>query len=205
MKDVDKELLSRILDEDLSEFETQRILKEMRSDDELGLTLQRYDVIGHALRKELPKQFDQKFVRTIHAQLENEEMDSLVVESQDTGFKNTSDIENVNKEQEQSGKFKAVVGLAIAASVAVFSFLAFQNIFQPELDTQPEAIVAEQQTIEPSDIQRVSSEDLQNFITHPEAAASFNSYIMNHAEYASPRVSVPHVRIVGYGKEGSDK
>jgi len=191
MKEVDKELLSRILDEDLSEFETQRILKEMRSNEELGSTLQRYDLVGAALRKELPKQFDQKFSHKVIAQLANEEMDAS-----DPSFDSSQDV------YDKSGKFKAVVGLAIAASVAVFSFVAFQNIFQPELDVQPDAIVAEQQSIESTDIQRVSSEDLQNFITNPEAAASFNSYIMNHAEYASPRVSVPHVRIVGYGKEG---
>lgn len=191
MKEVDKELLSRILDEDLSEFETQRILKEMRSNEELGSTLQRYDLVGAALRKELPKQFDQKFANKVIAQLANQEMDAG-----DPG------LDSSQEAYDKSGKFKTAVGLAIAASVAVFSFVAFQNIFQPELDTQPDAIVAEQQSIESTDIQRVSSEDLQNFITNPEAAASFNSYIMNHAEYASPRVSVPHVRIVGYGKEG---
>ena len=74
---------------------------------------------------------------------------------------------------------------------------------QTNNETTPAAIVADR-VVEESDIQRVSSEDLQNFISNPKAAASFNSYIMNHAEYASPRVSVPHVRIVGYGKDEID-
>jgi hypothetical protein len=78
--------------------------------------------------------------------------------------------------------------------------VSFQNYVQTNNEVAAPAIVADR-VIEESDIQRVSNEDLQNFISNPEAAASFNSYIMNHAEYASPRVSVPHVRIVGYGKD----
>ncbi|MEM7400845.1 MAG: sigma-E factor negative regulatory protein [Pseudomonadota bacterium] len=193
MKDSIKELLSRILDEDISEFEAQRILKEINSNDELGLTLQRYDLIGHAMRKELPKQFNQNFVHNISSKLINEEM-----EIPSPGHREV--IETTNG----FNRFKTAVGFAIAASVAVFSFVAFQNIFQPDVNTTPNAIVADQ-IVEQTDIQRVSSEDLQNFISNPKAAASFNSYIMNHAEYASPRVSVPHVRIVGYGKDGLEE
>ncbi len=189
MKETNQELLSKILDEDISEFEAQRILKEIKTDDELRSTLQRYDLIGHVMRKELPKGYNQNFVHNVMSQLEREEMDAPDPE-----------LNEVNTES----KFKTFIGLAIAASVAVFSFIAFQNFLQPETDTKPPAIVADR-VVEESDIQRVSSEDLQNFISNPEAAASFNSYIMNHAEYASPRVSVPHVRIVGYGKDEIEK
>ena len=189
MKETNQELLSKILDEDISEFEAQRILKEIKTDDELRSTLQRYDLIGHVMRKELPKGYNQNFVHNVMSQLEREEMDAPDPE-----------LNEVNTES----KFKTFIGLAIAASVAVFSFIAFQNFLQPETDTTSPAIVADR-VVEESDIQRVSSEDLQNFISNPEAAASFNSYIMNHAEYASPRVSVPHVRIVGYGKDEIEK
>ncbi len=190
MTETNQELLSKILDEELSEFEAQRILKEMKSDDELRLTLQRYEIIGHSMRKELPKGLNQNFVHNVMSQIEREEMDAPDPEL------NVPELNQINSES----KFKTFIGLAIAASVAVFSFVAFQNFLQPETDTTPSAIVADR-VVEESDIQRVSSEDLQNFISNPEAAASFNSYIMNHAEYASPRVSVPHVRIVGYGKD----
>lgn len=193
MKEADKELLSRILDEDISEFETQRILKEINSNDELGILMQRYDVIGHAMRKELPKQFNQNFVKNISSKLLNEEMQPI-----------DPDLEEIIQNNEGFDQYKTAIGFAIAASVAVFSFVAFQNIFQPDMDTAPNAIVADQ-VVEQNDIQRVRSEDLQNFISNPKAAESFNSYIMNHAEYASPRVSVPHVRIVGYGKDGLEE
>ena len=189
MKETNQELLSRILDEDVSELEAKRIVKEIQTDDELRLTLQRYDMIGHVMRKELPKEFNLNFVHNVMSQVEREKMDEPDAKHND-----------VIEQDKDESKFKTFIGLAIAASVAVFSFVAFQNFIQPETDTIPTAVVADR-VVEESDIQRVSNEDLQNFISNPEAAASFNSYIMNHAEYASPRVSVPHVRIVGYGKD----
>lgn len=194
MKEIDQELLSRILDENVSEFETQRILKEMKSDDELRSKLHRYNVIGHAMRNELPAQINKNFVHNVMSKLADENISEL--------DENVAPVnERINKVIEKdSSRFKTAIGLAIAASVAVVSFVSFQNYVQTNNEDAAPAMVADR-VIEESDIQRVSSEDLQNFISNPEAAASFNSYIMNHAEYASPRVSVPHVRIVGYGKD----
>lgn len=192
MKETSQELLSRILDEDVSEFEMQRILKEMKSNEELRSTLHRYNVIGHAIRKELPKQFSQSFVDNVMSKIGDEEIDEPahgeIIESEhDSQIKDSS-------------RFKNAIGLAIAASVAVVSFVSFQNYIQTKSETTPAMVVADR-VVEQSDIQRVSNEELQNFITNPKAAASFNSYIMNHTEYASPRVSLPHVRIVGYDKD----
>lgn len=195
MKETSQELLSRVLDEDVSEFETQRILKEMQSNDELRSTLHRYSVIGYAMRDELPKQINSNFVHNVMSRLTYEEM-SAPESNEDNELENENYIKD-------SGRFKTAIGLAIAASVAVVSFVSFQNYVQTNNETTPASIVADR-VVEESDIQRVSSEDLQNFISNPKAAASFNSYIMNHTEYASPRVSVPHVRIVGYGKDEID-
>ena len=187
MKEKDQELLSRILDEDVSEFETQRILKEMNSDGELRMKFQRYSLIGYALRNELPENINQNFVHSVMDKLADEEMSA-------------PEYKEAVEDDKQSSSFKTAIGLAIAASVAVVSFVSFQNYMQTKNEVTPPAMVADR-VVEESDIQRVSSEDLQNFISNPEAAASFNSYIMNHAEYASSRVSVPHVRIVGYDKD----
>ena len=195
MKETEQELLSRILDEDVSEFETQRILKEMKSDVDLHAKLQRYSFIGFAMRKELPEQINKNFVHNVMSKLGDEEMSSPEQDSE------LGDVIAIDKDVDlNNGRFRTALGLAIAASVAVVSFVSFQNYVQTNNEATQPAVVAER-VVEESDIQRVSSEDLQNFISNPKAAASFNSYIMNHAEYASPRVSVPHVRIVGYGKE----
>ncbi len=191
MKEKDQELLSRILDEDVSEFETQKILKKMKSDSNTRMKLQRYSLIGYALRNELPENINQNFVHNVMNKLADEEM---------SAFEHKEVVEDDKK---LSG-FKTAIGLAVAASVAVVTFVSFQNYMQIKNEVTPSAVIADR-VVEESDIQRVSSEDLQNFISNPEAAASFNSYIMNHAEYASPRVSVPYVRIVGYDKKEVNK
>ncbi|MFK7815697.1 MAG: sigma-E factor negative regulatory protein [Gammaproteobacteria bacterium] len=195
MKETDQELLSRILDEDVSEFEMQRLIKGMKSDEELRSKLQRYSLIGHAVRNELPEQVNPNFADNVMSALANEEMSA-------SEFDNDSDpVQDIQLENvKDNGRFKTAVGLAIAASVAVVSFVSFQNYVQNNNQVAPAAMVADR-VVEESDIQRVSNQDLQNFTSNPKAAASFNSYIMNHAEYASPRVSVPHVRIVGYGED----
>lgn len=187
MKEIDQELLSRILDEDVSEFETQRILREMKSRPELRATFQRYNVIGHAMRKQLPARLNHNFNNEVMSKLSNE----VILDS---------DSNESVQSFSNSNKIKTTIGLAIAASVAVFSFVTFQNFIQPSTTTNSAPVIAER-IVEESDIQRVSREELQNFISNPEAAAEFNSYMVNHAEYASPRVSMPHVRIVGYGQE----
>lgn len=184
MNEIDQELLSRVLDESVSEFETQRILQEIQSNSELRAAYQRYIMIGHAMRKELPMQLNKNFTNDVMRKLSSE----TAVDSSSGNFSTVL----IN-----SNKIKTTIGLAIAASIAVFSFVAFQNFTQPNTRNAP--VVAEQ-TVEESDIQQVSAEELKNFILNPKAAAEFNSYIVNHAEYASPRVSMPHVRIVGYDK-----
>ena len=179
MKESEHELISRILDEDISEFETKRILKEFESDSELKAKFKRYNLIGHAMRKQIPPQISHDFSQQVMNKLSNEAPIESAIEF-------TS-----------SNKIKATVGLAIAASVAVISFVAFQNFTQSDVNPTVAPVVAER-VIKESDIQRVSREELQSFVSNPEAEAEFNSYIVNHAEYASPRSSMPHVRIVGY-------
>jgi len=190
MKETDQELLSRMLDEDMSEFETRRILKEISSSAEHRDTLQRYSLIGHAISNELPTKLNTKFADQVMAKLEHEVQDAVTAEDLNSSSENSAN------------KVKTMVGLAIAASVAVFSFVTLQDFLQPGVNTDqaPTPVVAER-IIEESDIQRVSIEEMQSFTSNPEAAAEFNSYILNHAEYASPRASMPHVRIVGYDKE----
>ncbi len=186
MKDSDKELLSTILDEDVSEFEMKRILNEMQSNAEVSSVYQRYNIIGHAIRKELPSQLNVNFADEVMRKLATEDSEKSAHEL----LQNESD----------HFKFKTAFGLAIAASVAIFSFLSFQNYFQTETEIESAPVVADN-VVEPRDIQRVSAEELQNIASNPEAVSDLDSYIMNHAEHASSRVSVPYVRIVGYEQE----
>lgn len=183
MNKTDRELLSKILDEDISEFEIQRILRAMRSNSDLRTKLQRYNIIGHAMRGQLPVQLDHDFYDDVMSKLSDEE-------KLDSGL-------NKSKRSFTDTKIKTAIGLAIAASVAVISFVTFQNIVQLDTNTDNSTVVAEQAFGE-SDVYRIHRKELHNVISNSEATAEFNSYVVNHAEYASPRASMPHVRIVGY-------
>ena len=186
MKEDDLEILSRILDEDVSEFEAHRILKEMNSSSELRATYHRYNLIGYAIRKQLPVHINHNFTKEVMSKISQEEANSTQIQQPLTAFTN-------------SNKLKTTIGLAIAASVAVFSFITIQDFMKPDSNVENVPVIAER-VVEESDIQRVSKQELQNFNTNPKANADFNSYMVNHAEYASPRVTMPHVRVVGYDK-----
>lgn len=186
MKENDLEILSKICDENISEFETHRILKEMHSAPELRATYFRYNLIGHAIRKQLPKKINHNFTDEVMMKISEEEKNIL---------KSNQQFSTLSK----SNKIKTTIGLAIAASVAIFSFTTIQNFMQPETGVRDSAFVVDS-AVEESDIQRASKQELQNFISNPKANSDFNSYMVNHAEYASPRVTMPHVRVVGYDK-----
>ena len=174
-----------MLDEDISEFEMQRILREMQSSPELRAKLQRYNIIGHAMRGQLPAR--------LNYNLPDDVMNELSSEMKpDSGL-------NESRRDSASIKIKMAIGFVAAASVAVVSFIAFQNLIQLDKSIDNVTVVAEQ-IAEENSAQYISEEKLHDFISSPEAAEEFNSYFVNHVEYASPRASMPHVRIVGYGR-----
>lgn len=177
MKETDQELVSRMLDESISEFETRRILKEIQLDPELHSAYQHYNLIGHAMRGQLPARLNHDFSKEVMSRLS-------------AGPK--PDTESPAYGGIHLNTIKAPMGLGIAALVAVFSFVMLQDFIQsnPSASLSP-TMVAE----------HVDEEESQDFILSPEAEEDFNSYIVNHAGYASPRVSMPHVRIVGYNRD----
>ncbi|MDE0250730.1 MAG: sigma-E factor negative regulatory protein [Gammaproteobacteria bacterium] len=184
MREADQELISRILDENISELETRRILKVIKQNPEAYTMFQRYSLIGHAMRGELPARLNQDF---------NKDVMNRLISKHDAK-------ENVDVSRHRN-KVRLSVALGVIAMFTALFFITAQNLVQhdlngvtPSLDT-----LAEQE----------SDEIRQDFILNPKAAEDFNSYIVNHAEYASPRVSIPHVRIVsdnrGYHLEHSDQ
>ena len=177
MKETDQELVSRILDEGISEFETRRILKKLQQDPELFSTYQRYNLIGYAMRKQLPNRLNPDFSKEV--------MDKLSPGAE-PGTANPP---------HRSANMKIPVAMGIAAVLALFSFMVLQDI----IPLTPSANVAPVEIAE-----HVGEDDVQDFVSSPKAAEDFNSYIVNHAEYASPRVSMPRVRIVSYNRPYSD-
>lgn len=190
MRATDQELLSRLFDdEDISEFEMRRILRKMQSSRELRAKFQRYNIIGHAMRGQLPSR--------LHGHLSDDVVDRVAC------------MVKSDSSSSESGrgraKMKAVAGLALAASLAVFLLVAFQSLTPPVVDTDGAgARIVAGQVVEEGDAQRIGEQELHNFVLSLDALAEFNSYVVNHAEYASLRASMPHVRIVGYDQIQSE-
>lgn len=177
MKETDQELVSRILDEGISEFEARRILKKIQQDPELYSTYQRYNLIGYAMRKQLPARLNPDFSKEV--------MDRLSAGAQpDTDYP-----------PYRAANMKVPLAMGIAAVLALFSFMMLQDF----IPLTPPSGVAPVEIAE-----RAGEDDVQDFVSSPKAAEDFNSYIVNHAEYASPRVSMPRVRIVSYNRPYSD-
>lgn len=181
---TDQELLSRLLDdEDISEIEMRRILKKMQSSRKLRAQFQRYNIIGDAMRGQLPFRLHDHF-------------SDDVVDRVNCMMKPNSSLSESGRGR---AKMKAVAGLALAASLAVFLLVAFQSLTPPAVDIDgASARIVAGQVVEEGDAQGIGEKKLHNFVLSPDALAEFNSYVVNHAEYASFRVSMPHVRIVGY-------
>ncbi len=177
MKETDQELVSRILDEGISEFETRRILKKIQQDPELYSTYQRYNLIGYAMRKQLPARLNPDFSKEV--------MDRL-----SPGAEPATDNPSY-----RPANMKVPLAMGIAAALALFSFVMLQDF----IPLTPSSGVAPVEIAE-----RAEEDDVQDFVSSPKAAEDFNSYIVNHAEYASPRVSMPRVRIVSYNRTYSD-
>ena len=81
--------------------------------------------------------------------------------------------------------------------LAVFSFVMLQDF----IPLTPSSEVA---PVEVAEREPAGDDEVQDFASSPKAAEDFNSYIVNHAEYASPRVSMPRVRIVSYNRPYSE-
>lgn len=177
MKETDQELVSRILDEGVSEFETRRILKKIQQDPELYSTYQRYNLIGYAMRKQLPARLNPDFSKEV--------MDRLSPEAEP----------GTDSLPYRAANMKIPLTVGIAAVLALFSFMMLQDF----IPLTPSSGVAPVEVAE-----RAGEDDVQDFVSSPKAAEDFNSYIVNHAEYASPRVSMPRVRIVSYNRPYSD-
>ena len=171
MREADQELISRILDENISELEARRILKMIQQDPDVYSMFGRYNLIGHAMRGELPARLNQDFNRDVMKRLFSE-----------------NDAKETAHFDRRWNKAKLSVSLGIIAMFSALFFVTAQYFVQPDLTV----VTASLETL----AERENDEMQQDFILSPKAAEDFNSYIVNHAEYASPRVSIPHARIV---------
>lgn len=174
------EKLSALMDGELTEFETRRLMEEINRDSTLRATWERYQLTRTALRNELVGPPEVSLAGRVANRLATEP-DSVI----------------------RHGKVIRYAGsLAIAASVAAVSILAVQWLQQPEPARTAAALVRTADSAKTR--QSVAVTGTTRWSTdQPETERTLNSYLVEHNEFAATGVGglLPYVRVVGYDRE----
>lgn len=190
------ELISRSLDENLSELEKRRLNQKILSKEDGAQAWTRYHAVSAVMRKQFPSQLDKDFSQRVMQVIEN---DSSQEEAPvQTGL------------HRAKSTVKQVAGLAVAASVAAVSVMSYQYFNKPVVD--PNAVIsaeinlpAQVQPATPSTIQSLPveftpanlSSEQQNSLTVPEVEENIyfqqiNPYIQEHSGFGSQRNMTPY-------------
>jgi negative regulator of sigma E activity len=165
------EKLSALMDDELSEFETRRVLDELRDDPQQRATWERYHLARAALRNELD-----------------------MVASPDLAERVAGRLADVPAESHRP--LRAAGSLAVAASVAALAILGVQWLNRTE--TGPVAPVASLE--KPSLAKVATASAARERPAQTETERTLNAYLVEHNEFATAGMSgmLPYVRVVGH-------
>jgi sigma-E factor negative regulatory protein RseA len=203
MKQKD-EKLSLLLDDDY-EAEVGAVLDEVIADVNLQYRMRRYQMIGAAMRNELPHAIDTAFHDDVMARIRAE-----------TGASTRQASREPDSVRPPSliarSWFRPLAGLAVAASVAVVTVVLWQPL-QIRDGLSNEALVsADEQKIQQLAGQQITggavpvSTRVRDSGTHwkmengsPVLQQKLNAYLVNHTEYSnSMQGLIPQARVAGF-------
>ncbi|WP_455234435.1 sigma-E factor negative regulatory protein [Thiogranum longum] len=177
MRDEIREQLSALVDDELEELERPLLLGRLQRDIELRECLGRYQLIGEVMRGS-GRTATLGVARRVQQVLEQE------------GPLPVADLEK----RSGRGWWKALSGVAIAASVALVSILTVTSLRESGTENGP---VLAQGPDAP--VTQVSDQQWNRI--KPQLDERVAGYLVNHSEYAGTRGIqgvMPYVRIVGY-------
>ena len=200
--DKELELISRSLDEDLSEFERRRLNTTILSKPGGEKAWIRYNAVSAVMTKQFPAKIDKDFSQRVMQSI-SDDVDQEYIESA-----TLSGIKKVGS------YVKQVAGLAVAASVAAFSIVTYQYFNQPATtdnatlavnqqemadEMKPAAAVSlplsQQVEFSPATAQQLKSIQ-QPSVEENVYYQELNPYIQGHAGYGSKRIISPYVEII---------
>ena len=207
MTDKIQEQISALVDDEIHDTELKTVITELTKNKASAECWQRYNLISDALRNNLPDAVEPDLARRVQLALENE---PTVLAPQ-----------RMRIPAKMLPALKQVGGMAVAASVAVVMVVSLQNDQQSGLDagqqmvqqqktappSAPATLVAdvEQPAVQPQQPVAVSSRPvLVADIERPQPVAvspqafdpRFESYLINHSEYAVTTGMLPYARVV---------
>lgn len=190
MNSSDREMLSAWVDDEVPDKEWSQATDRLADDEELKGCMERYRLIGAAIRQELPERIDPDMSSRIRAQLEQMEAPG-------------GEVVSLPRSRPRIRPAGIVPGFAVAASVLVAAVAVFQVVDQPGSPEQTQLAGDTPQTVQPvneSPARFVSSPGLE---TYP-APSELDPYLANHVEQASGQgmsAVYPYARIAVYGDE----
>ncbi len=196
------EKLSVLLD-DQADADAAGAIDEVIADVNLQYRMRRYQMIGEVMRNELPPAIDTGFHQNVMAKIRAEAGDRSL--SADIPADAGESIPFAARSW-----FRPLAGLAVAASVAIFTVALWQPL-QQEGATEQLASNDDQQEINKlteipiSQAVTVSTRvqhDGTHWITENESPVlqqKLNAYLVNHTEYSnSMHGLIPQARVAGY-------
>lgn len=133
LNETDLELISASLDEDLSEFERRRLNTSILAKTSGEKTWLRYNAVSAVLKKQFPAHIDKDFSSQVMQAISEQ------------GYEQEEESATQVKIKRVSSHLKQVAGLAVAASVAAFSVVTYQNFNQPATIDTPEVALNQQE------------------------------------------------------------
>ncbi|MDW3094984.1 MAG: sigma-E factor negative regulatory protein [Gammaproteobacteria bacterium] len=203
ISEKDLELISASIDEDLSEFERRRLNSSVLAKPEGEKTWVRYNAVSAIMNKHFPAQIDNDFSQQVMQAISKE------------GYEQEQESPAKASIKRVGSYVKQVAGLAVAASVAAFSIVTYQNFNQPTAVDIPEVAISQQEaademmpaeSIAINDSQQVefapaTVQQLEAIQSNPQVEEKvyyqeLNPYIQGHAGYGSQRIISPYVEII---------
>jgi negative regulator of sigma E activity len=208
----ENEKISHLLDEYLSSHVEKKALDDLLDDVNQQYCLSRYQMIGQAMRHELPDKIDTCFSQTVMSRIRQ------------TEAKNKLNVGQKKVESTWRWEFlKPLAGMAVAASVALVSITlwqsvsftqgssasdsSFANVEQKKIDllvNQPiQVAVPASTTLGTAKLNRNKNGMHWKVIRDaPGLERKLNTYLINHTEYSkSMQGLIPQARVAGYGAE----
>jgi len=127
LNETDLELISASLDEDLSEFERRRLNTSILAKTEGEKTWVRYNAVSAVMKKQFPSNSDKGFSSQVMQAISEQ------------GYEQEEESATQVKIKRVSSHLKQVAGLAVAASVAAFSVVTYQNFYPSSSPTSIES------------------------------------------------------------------
>jgi sigma-E factor negative regulatory protein RseA len=199
------EKISALLDDALEQQELDAFMQDLKRDEVHDAEqIQRYQIMGDALRDDLSESSFMDISSAVHRAIEQEPEINVTVQ----------------KTKAKLFYFSAFVrpltGMAVAASVAMVTVVAFRTVETESAGNPVQAVAQVQQQIKnntaritPVDpaiarqVRVASTAELHN--PHKQQEKQLSDYMMNHSGYAGQTTMqgmMPYVRVVSFDAEG---